>query len=265
MRRTTGRRSGARNMCSVRQSPIPSAPNSRATLESSPVSALARTASLPLRISSAHLRIVWNSAGGFDPAIASAPSMISPVAPSMEMVSPSRTTVSPTANCLPSILTASAPTTAGVPQPRATTAAWLTRPPRAVRMPLATIMPCTSSGLVSLRTRMTASPALAARSASSAVKYTLPTAAPGDAARPLATALVLLANCGCKTESRWSAVMRMSASFLLIFHLYLPVPPFLAISTAMRRAAAPVRLPTRVCSIQSLPSSMVNSVSHMSL
>ena len=35
-------------------------------------------------------------------------------------------------------------------------------------------------------------------------------------------------------------------------------------STAILRAAAPVRLPTRVWSIQSLPCSMVNSVSHMS-
>ena len=35
-------------------------------------------------------------------------------------------------------------------------------------------------------------------------------------------------------------------------------------STAILRAAAPVRLPTRVCNIQSLPWSMVNSVSHMS-
>ena len=35
-------------------------------------------------------------------------------------------------------------------------------------------------------------------------------------------------------------------------------------STAIFSAAAPVRLPTRVCSIQSLPWSMVNSVSHMS-
>ena len=38
--------------------------------------------------------------------------------------------------------TASAPTTAGLPQPRATTAAWLTSPPRAVRMPSAASMPC---------------------------------------------------------------------------------------------------------------------------
>ena len=60
--------------------------------------------------------------------------------------------------CAPPIFTASAPTTAGIPHPRATTAAWLTSPPRAVRMPSATCMPWTSSGEVSLRTRITFSP-----------------------------------------------------------------------------------------------------------
>ena len=58
----------------------------------------------------------------------------------------------------------------GVPMPRATTAAWLTRPPRDVRMPSAAIMPCRSSGEVSGRTRMTASPASWCASAASAVK-----------------------------------------------------------------------------------------------
>ena len=38
-----------------------------------------------------------------------------------------------------------------------------------------------------MRTRMTVSPRAAAAAASSAVKYTWPTAAPGDAARPLAS------------------------------------------------------------------------------
>ena len=62
--------------------------------------------------------------------------MTSPVEPSSEMMSPSWTTMSPTVNCVAvDAACASAPTTAGVPQPRATTAAWLTRPPRAVRMP----------------------------------------------------------------------------------------------------------------------------------
>ena len=88
--------------------------------------------------------------------------------------------------------TLSAPTTAGLPQPRATTAAWLTSPPREVRMPSAAIMPCTSSGEVSLRTRMTFSPRPAAAAASSAVKYAWPTAAPGEAARPLAITLSCL-------------------------------------------------------------------------
>jgi hypothetical protein len=49
-----------------------------------------------------------------------------------------------------------------------------------------------------------------------------------------------------------------------IFHTpFGPLVPFV-MSTAIFSAAAPVRLPTRVCSIQSLPCSIVNSVSHMS-
>ena len=64
----------------------------------------------------------------------------------------------------------SAPTTAGFPHPRATTAAWLTRPPRAVRIPSAASIPCTSSGDVSLRTSTTFSPRSAAAWASSAVR-----------------------------------------------------------------------------------------------
>ena len=107
--------------------------------------------------------------------------------------SPSFTTTSPTVNCLPSILTASAPTTAGVPQPRATTAAWLTRPPRAVRMPWRHhhAVDVFRAGLAAHEDDVLAA-LVAASAASSAVKYTLPTAAPGDAARPLAMHLALL-------------------------------------------------------------------------
>ncbi|CAB4619524.1 unannotated protein [freshwater metagenome] len=61
-------------------------------------------------------------------------------------------------------------------------------------MPFATIIPCTSSGLVSARTKMTSVPPTTARSASSAVKNTCPTAAPGDAANPLAIPFCFLAN-----------------------------------------------------------------------
>ena len=81
--------------------------------------------------------------------------MTSPVVPLI-------VTKSPTLTIWPLMLTwpffssmamASQPTTQGLPQPRATTAAWLALPPVAVRMPLARCMPATSSGLVSLRTR----------------------------------------------------------------------------------------------------------------
>ena len=58
--------------------------------------------------------------------------------------------------------------------PRATTAAWLVMPPRVVRMPRAACMPWMSSGLVSMRTRMIASPFCARLSASSAVNTTAP-------------------------------------------------------------------------------------------
>ena len=84
------------------------------------------------------------------------PSNTSPLAPSMVMTSPARQ-VFPATDMVPSftsILSAPAPQTQGLPMPRATTAAWLVMPPRAVRTPSAATMPWMSSGLVSLRTRM---------------------------------------------------------------------------------------------------------------
>ena len=65
-------------------------------------------------------------------------------------------------NCLPLVSTSSdsAPHTQVRPMPRATTAAWEVLPPRLVRMPRAATMPRRSSGLVSLRTRITSSPRL---------------------------------------------------------------------------------------------------------
>ena len=48
-------------------------------------------------------------------------------------------------------------------------------------------MPAKSSGVVSLRTKMTDSPLAAKATASSLEKTTLPTAAPGDALVPIAS------------------------------------------------------------------------------
>ena len=107
----------------------------------------------------------------------------------MEMTSPSRI-VSPaivTIRCaFVSTSSDSAPHTAVLPMPRATTAACEVLPPRLVRMPAAAIMPSRSSGFVSRRTRMTLSPAAAHFTAVAESNTTRPTAAPGEAFIPFA-------------------------------------------------------------------------------
>ena len=148
-------------MCSVRHSPMPSAPNSRARVASAAVSALARTARWPALIASAQPSTTSSSAGGSTAAVVTAPTITSPLDPSMEITSPSLTVTGPTAKPPGTKRICSAPHTAGVPHPLATTAAWLARPPRDVRMPAATDIPCTSSGVVSARTRITGRPAAA--------------------------------------------------------------------------------------------------------
>ena len=142
--------------------------------------------------------------------------------------------------------------------PRATTAACEVLPPRLVRMPCAAIMPLRSSGVVSRRTRMTASPLLAPAPARSESKTTLPTAAPGEAFMPLAicfssSVASKRGNISCQLVrlTRWSASS-------------MSMRPSSTSCVAIRNAAAAVRLPTRVCSIQSLPCSIVNSMSHRS-
>jgi hypothetical protein len=84
-----------------------------------------------------------------------------------------------------SMARASAPQTHGAPMPRAMTAACEVLPPRLVRMPSEAIMPTRSSGLVSVRTRMTRSPRAAHSAASLELSTIRPTAAPGLAATAL--------------------------------------------------------------------------------
>ena len=96
-----------------------------------------------------------------------------------------------------SISISSTPTTAGLPNCRATSAAWLVRPPLLVTTPLAASMPCTSSGRVSGRTRITLLPSsLAQRSARLGSKAITPTAAPGDTFRPVAIGLMSCSGIG---------------------------------------------------------------------
>ena len=157
-----------------------------------------------------------------------------------------------------------APTTHGLPHPRATTAAWLVMPPRDVRIPFALHMPPTSSALVSSRTKMHGLPSDESFSASLALKTMAPTAAPGDAGNPRVTTRVTYSsefassvNTGCRhcsSEREGTIVIACSRV----------TQPSAAISVAMRTAAAPVRFPTRHCSTKSVPDSIVNSTSIIS-
>ena len=126
-------------------------------------------------------------------------------------------------------------------------------------------MPPTSSGEVSGRTRMTAWPALAASSARAESKMAMPVAGAGRSVEAMgsrsprvwAAFLALSSNTGCTRASTCSGVTRMRASSR-------EINPSLTWSTAILTAARAVRLPLRVCSIQSLPRSTVNSRSCIS-
>ena len=153
------------------------------------------------------------------------------------------------------------PTTAGLPNWRATRAAWLVRPPLLVRIPSAAIMPCTSSGLVSGRTMITFfSSCFAQRSAVSASNATIPTAAPRETFRPeaifFASLIALESNCGWRKKSTCSGLTRWTASLR-------EINPSSTISTAIRTSAWAVRFPSRVWSTHKVPRSMVNSMSCM--
>ncbi len=242
---------------------MPSAPNSRALAESCGVSAFVRT---PSFFTLSH-RLMKATKFGFSPtALMSgrASGYTVPLEPFRVIQSPSRMTVPltviwrlPTSTCI-----SPAPTMQHLPQPRATSAACEVMPPRAVRMPWAARIPSTSSGLVSSRTRITCLPAWVQSTASLAVSTTWPTAPPGPAGRPLtrifASFSLAGSMMGCSSSSICAGVIRVTASSASISLSR-------AISTAMRTAAGPLRLPTRHCSIHSLPRSMVNSRSSMSL
>ena len=145
-----------------------------------------------------------------------------------------------------SMCSSPAPTTQHLPQPHATTAAWLVRPPVLVRMPAAECMPSTSSGLVSLRTRMTFSPFWARSTASAAVKASLPTAAPGEAGMPRVITSIpfflVLSKEGSRSWVRSPAGMRTIAVFSSIRRSF-------TMSHATLTAAVPARLPFRVWSM----------------
>ena len=159
-----------------------------------------------------------------------------------------------------STCSSSAPQTQVLPIPRATTAAWDVLPPREVRIPAAAIMP---SQVVGVRLPAYQQHLLTARRpldrggrveddptrccsrgrghpGGEPLTRRAPHRTGGTSAGP-----------SCLPLTRLSASSRVISSSSISW-------------VAMRNAAAAVRLPTRVCSIQSLPRSMVNSMSHRS-
>ena len=94
--RMTGSRSSPKNMCSVRQRPMPWAPNSRARRASSGVSAFARTPRR--RASSAHAVTAAKSSVICGGTSGTAPLITRPRLPSIEISSPSDTVVPLMAN-----------------------------------------------------------------------------------------------------------------------------------------------------------------------
>ncbi|HXL16645.1 MAG TPA: PEP/pyruvate-binding domain-containing protein, partial [Streptosporangiaceae bacterium] len=124
----------------------------------------------------------------------------------------------------------------------------------------AAIIPCRSSGLVSRRTRITSSPRSSHSTAVAESKTALPTAAPGEALIALVIRVVpaVFPNLGNISCASCAPVTRRSASFMSI-------RSWSTSWTAIRNAAPAVRLPTLVCSIHSLPRSIVNSMSQRSL
>ena len=106
---------------------------------------------------------------------------------------------------------------------------------------------------------MTCSPRVAHSSAVLESKTMRPTAAPGEAATALLISVMSepAEKCGNISWVSWAPLTRRSASSM-------SMRPSSTMWVAMMNAAPAVRLPTRVCSIHSLPRSMVNSMSHRS-
>mmetsp|Transcript_8512 Transcript_8512/g.21002 ORF Transcript_8512/g.21002 Transcript_8512/m.21002 type:complete len:264 (-) Transcript_8512:1248-2039(-) len=260
---TSMRRFLSINMCSVRTKPIPCAPRDLAMAASCGVSALARTSSL--RYLSAMSMMVlncWNSSlssGRFvlsintwmisDGLVCSEQKKTCPVVPSMLTGSPSLRTIPllpMRTSCLAWSNTRSPqPHTHGRPKPRATTAAWLVAPPRAVRMPLAATMPAKSSGEVSSLMRTHGLPCFWYSTAFSLENTAAPDAAPGPALSPLvaslpeAITLSRMSKMGVSSWVTWCASTCLTASRS-------SMSPSLSMSKAILTAANPVRLPVRV-------------------
>ena len=185
--------------------------------------------------------------------VGTSPSMTSPVVPSIVMKSPSldaRGRRSRSCARRRRSQTADAPETQGLPMPRATTAAWLVMPPRAVRMPLRGVhaVDVLGAGLDADEDHLLAARAPRSRRRRRRAR-SCPQAAPGRGRQALGEH-VALARRGRASGGAAGRAPSGSTRRIAVASSIRPSP---TISTAIRSAAVAVRLPVRVWSMHSLP------------
>ena len=248
---TMGRRSSSKNMCSVRQRPMPSAPNSTARCGVARVVGVGPDAQLARLVGPAQQR-----RPGRAPPRSSARSVA--IAPGEDLAGRAvdRDHVAFLTVCAVRRVKLRAssstrdrsrrPTTHGLPMPRATTAAWLVVPPRAVRMPLRRdhAVHVVRVGLRAHQDHRLAG--LAQLSARSASKTALPTGrARRRRSRPFASSRPLASRAPPwpRRRSAAAAVARPGSARRAAAPLPCVIRPSSTMSTAILTAAAAVRLP----------------------
>ena len=132
---------GSKNICSVRHRPMPSAPNSRAVRRSLTVSALVRTGAGDARVGALHQRAEIADQLGLDGRHLAQHHLAGGAVEGddLALLDLAAGDAHQPAPIVDGERAGAAD--AGRPMPRATTAAWLVMPPRAVRMPQAACMP----------------------------------------------------------------------------------------------------------------------------
>ena len=258
--RTAWMRSSSKNMCSVRHSPMPSAPKRTAALASAGVSALARTPSL--RTLSAQPISVANSPDSCGSIMSTLPASTWPVEPSTVMKSPFLKVCPPAVMVPAGIIDADR---AGAGDAGLAHAA---RDHGGVRGHAAARGEDAFGGVHAVDVlRRGLHPhqddLLAVGLELRPLRRTRTRSRPRP--RRATPAGRWRSPCGARAD-RWSdaAAGRATSGSTRSTASSLVISPSLASSTAMRSAALAVRLPLRVCSIHSLPCSMVNSRSCMS-
>jgi hypothetical protein len=139
--RTETMRSPSKNMCSVRHSPMPSAPNLRAVCASARRFGIGAHRHAAGRIGPFHDGENSPESSGSCIGDRAQHHLAGRAIDGDDVAGLERGSHRRRRSGLASMRSAPAPETQGLPMPRATTAAWLVMPPRAVRMPLAACMP----------------------------------------------------------------------------------------------------------------------------